>query len=97
MSGIVTRSDLLRAFLAPDATVLARIRRDVVAHALWDDPFGVEIGVQDGVVTLTGELDHRSMIAPVEQLVREVDGVVDVVGRLTYAFDDTVPATPPRR
>lgn len=93
MAGIVTRSDLLRAFLAPDATVLARVRRDVVAHALWDDPFGVEITVKNGVVTLNGELEHRSMVAPVEQLVREVDGVVDVANRLTYAFDDTVPAS----
>ncbi|MEU4293139.1 CBS domain-containing protein [Kribbella sp. NPDC026596] len=92
MIGIVTRSDLLRAFVAPDHEILARVRRDLVEHALWDDPFGVEVTVADGVVTLTGELDHRSMVATAERLTREVDGVVDVRNELTWAFDDTVPA-----
>ncbi|WP_329478729.1 CBS domain-containing protein [Kribbella sp. NBC_01510] len=92
MIGIVTRSDLLRAFVAPDHEILARVRRDLVEHALGDDPFGVEVTVADGVVTLTGELDDRSMAATAERLTREVDGVVDVRNELTWAFDDTVPA-----
>ena len=92
MVGIVTRSDLLRAFVAPDHEILARVRRDLVEHALGEDPFGVEVMVADGVVTLTGELDHRSMAATAERLTREVDGVVDVRNELTWAFDDTVPA-----
>jgi len=92
LAGIVTRSDLLRAFLAPDNEILARVRRDVVQHGLWDDPFAVEASVTDGIVTLTGELEHRSMVAIAERLTREVDGVVDVQNQLTWAFDDTVPA-----
>jgi CBS domain-containing protein len=97
VTGIVTRSDLLRAFVDPDSQLLARVRREVLGHALWDDPFGVEIKVRDGIVTLTGQLGHRSMIAPAVQLTREVEGVVDVVNRLTFAFDDTVPAPGPWR
>jgi CBS domain-containing protein len=92
LAGIVTRSDLLSAFLVPDEQLLDRVRRDVVEHALWQDPFAVEATVTDGVVTLTGELEHRSMAAIAEKLTREIDGVVDVHNRLAWAFDDTVPA-----
>jgi len=92
LTGIVTRSDLLTAFLVPDERILQRVRRDVVEHVLWEDPFGVEVTVKDGVVTLAGRLDHRSMVAIAERLTREVDGVVGVVNELTWAFDDTVPA-----
>ena len=95
MAGIVTRSDLLRAFLDSDRVLLARVRREAVERALWDDPFGVEVEVADGVVTLTGELPHRSMIPVAAQAIREVDGVVGVVNRLSSAFDDTAPASGP--
>ncbi|TCN27656.1 BON domain-containing protein, partial [Kribbella orskensis] len=77
--------------------LLENVRREALERALWDDPFGVEIKVKDGVVTLTGQLDRRSLIAPAKQHVREIDGVVDVVDRLTYAFDDTVTAPGPWR
>lgn len=92
LTGIVSRSDLLRAFVAPDKQILARVRHDVIEHGLWDDPFAVEVTVTDGVVTLAGEMDHRSLVAVAEQLTRQVDGVVDVRNELTWAFDDTVPA-----
>ncbi len=91
LTGIVTRSDLLTAFLVPDERILQRVRRDVVEHALWEDPFAVEVTVKDGVVTLAGQLDHRSMTGVAEKLTREVDGVVGVVNQLTWAFDDTEP------
>lgn len=92
LTGIVTRSDLLRAFVAPDNEILARVRRDVIDHALWEDSLAVVATVADGVVTLSGEVDHRSMVTIAERLTREVDGVVDVRNDLTWVFDDTVPA-----
>ncbi|TDU83830.1 CBS domain protein [Kribbella voronezhensis] len=90
LDGIVTRSDLLSAYVATDREILRRVRLDVLQHALWDDPFGVEVSVSDGVVTLAGELDNRSLVPIAEKLTREVDGVVDVRNNLTWAFDDTV-------
>lgn len=89
LAGIVTRSDLLKVFLASDDRILQRIRREVVVHALWDDPFAIDVGVQDGVVTLSGEVDHRSTAEVAAKLTREVDGVVAVDNQLTWAFDDT--------
>ncbi|MFI7063627.1 CBS domain-containing protein [Kribbella sp. NPDC050124] len=88
LTGIVTRSDLLKAFLAPDDRIAQRVRRDVVRHALWD-PVGLEISVQDGVVTLSGQVDRRSTTEVAEKLTAEVDGVVGVVNGLSWAFDDT--------
>ncbi|MGW1344482.1 CBS domain-containing protein [Kribbella sp. NPDC002412] len=95
LTGIVTRSDLLKAFLAPDERIEQRVRRDVVQHALWEDPIGLEISVQDGVVTLSGEVDRRSMAEVAEKLTTEVDGVVGVVNRLSWVFDDTAPVQVP--
>jgi CBS domain-containing protein len=89
LAGIVTRSDLLRRFLAGDGEILRRVHRDVVQHALWDDPFGIRVSVHDGVVTLSGELEQRSLVPVAERLTREVDGVVDVVNELSYVVDDT--------
>jgi len=91
LAGIVTRSDLLKVFIVPDEEIAARIRHDVVEHGLWADPAAIGATVVNGVVTLTGELENRSMVATAEQLTRETDGVVDVKNQLTWAFDDTLP------
>lgn len=95
LAGIVSRSDLLRAFLAPDQEILARVRRDVVDRHLWDDPFAVQMSVRDGVVTLIGQVANRSTAAFAEELITGVDGVVGVRNNLTWAFDDTAPAAGP--
>ncbi|HET6741666.1 MAG TPA: CBS domain-containing protein [Kribbella sp.] len=96
LAGIVTRSDLLKAFLEPDDRILPRIRRDVVVHALWDDPFAFEVSVQDGVVTLSGEVDHRSTADVAAKLTRDVDGVVGVVNKLVWVYDDTAAGPSPQ-
>jgi CBS domain-containing protein len=93
LAGIVTRSDLLKVFLEPDDRILQRIRREVVVHALWDDPFAIEIEVHDGVVTLSGEVDNRSIADVAGKLTQDVDGVVAVDNRLTWVYDDMA-ATP---
>ncbi|TCC31085.1 CBS domain-containing protein [Kribbella speibonae] len=95
VTGIVTRSDLLRVFLAPDQEILARIRRDVVDGHLWDEPLAVQIDVLEGVVTLTGQVPQRSTVALAGSLVAGVDGVVGVHNELTWAFDDTARAAGP--
>lgn len=93
LTGIVARSDLLRAFLATDDEILARVRRDVVDRHLWDDPLAVEVSVQEGVVTLIGQVEKRSTAAFAQELIAGVDGVVGVRNELTWRFDDTARAT----
>jgi CBS domain-containing protein len=95
LAGIVTRSDLLRAFLAPDQEILARVRRDVIDRRLWDEPLAVQIDVHEGIVTLTGQVPQRSTVALAGSLVAGVDGVVGVQNQLTWDFDDTARATGP--
>jgi len=98
LTGIVTRSDLLKAFLVSDDRIRQQVRREVVEYALWADPVAIEVAVEDGVVTLTGRLEHRSMTEIAEKLTRDIDGVVDVVNELSWDFDDTaVPPGTPRR
>jgi CBS-domain-containing membrane protein len=85
--GIVARGDLLRVFLQTDA----ELRRDVLDELRQRQDATasrVEINVGNGVVTLTGQLDRRSAVAGVVKTAELVDGVVDVVDRLTYEYDD---------
>src|SRR6266540_3655403 len=85
----------------PDATVpmaarlLARhgIKRlpvldEVLLRALWIDPAAVLVTVRDGLVTLVGHLERKSMVQMAVHLTRTVPGVVDVVSQLTFALDD---------
>jgi CBS domain-containing protein len=87
--GIVSRADLLKVFLRPDADLSRAVRQEVLLRSMWVDPDTVVVDVRDGVVTLTGQLERRSLIPIVVSLVRGLDGVVDVVERLTYELDDT--------
>jgi len=75
-----------------DGRILQRVRREVVVHALWDDPFGLDLSVQDGVVTLAGQVDRHSTAELAEKLTAGVDGVVGVVNQLKWMYDDTMSA-----
>ena len=87
--GIVSRADLLKVFLRADAEITQEIRQEVLLRALWVDPDSVTITVRDGIVTLTGQLERRSLIPIAVSLVHGIDGVVDVVDRLTFELDDS--------
>ena len=86
--GIVSRVDLLKAFLRADDEIRAEVTREVFMRVLWADPEKFEVTVEDGIVTLSGELELRSSTVIAERLTRQVDGVIDVIGRLSYVIDD---------
>jgi CBS-domain-containing membrane protein len=87
--GIVSRADLLKVFLRGDAEIAREIRQEVLLRAMWVDPDSVAVHVRDGVVTLTGQLERRSLIPIAVSLVRGIDGVVGVVDRLSFEVDDS--------
>ena len=87
--GIVSRADLLKVFLRSDDEIARDVRQDVLQRAMWVYPGTVGVQVRDGVVTLTGRLERRSLIPIAVSLVHGVDGVVDVVDRLGFELDDT--------
>ncbi|MBG6093586.1 CBS domain-containing protein [Actinomadura viridis] len=90
--GVVSRADLLRVFLKPDAQIHEEVIHEIVIQSLWLDPAMVEADVRDGVVTLRGRVSRASLVPLAERLTASIDGVVDVVNRLDYDEDDTVPA-----
>jgi CBS domain-containing protein len=89
LAGIVTRSDLLRVFLRSDEAIRDEVVGDVLRRYLWQDVKLVEVDVKDGVVTLRGALDLRSLIPTAVRLTSAVEGVVRVVDELSYDQDDT--------
>jgi CBS domain-containing protein len=95
--GVVGPRNLLQVLLRPDEEVRAEIIKDVLVGYLGTNPVLVRVEVTDGVVKLAGELERESMLALIRPAVRAVDGVVDVEGELSYAFDDTRPLPAPER
>ncbi|MFK0110019.1 CBS domain-containing protein [Streptomyces sp. NPDC091217] len=87
--GIVTRRDLLKVFLRPDAEIRTEVVDEVLVRALWLPPRTVEVSVAEGVVTLTGHMERKAEAEIAVSMTRQIDGVVDVVDELTYRLDDT--------
>lgn len=89
--GIVSRRDLLAVFLRDDEDIAAEIATYVFERNLDTvvSPATVTVDVHDGVVTLRGELERKSMVPIAETLTSRVDGVVQVDSQLTFTHDDT--------
>jgi CBS domain-containing protein len=86
--GIVTRADLVRAFVRADEEIAGEIREDVLERTLWAEPGQVDVEVRRGTVTLSGALDRRSDVELLERLVRRVPGVVAVASSVSWRVDD---------
>ena len=86
--GIVTRRDLLQVFLRPDEDIRAEVVEEVLVRSLWLAPRTVTVTVHQGVVTLDGHIERRSEAEIAVSMTRRIDGVVGVVDKLTYRFDD---------
>lgn len=86
--GIVTRTDLLRAFVRSDEEIAREIRDEVLVRTLWLSPETVEVGVAGGEVTLRGEVETRTEAELVRAFVQSVPGVVSVDSALAWRVDD---------
>ncbi|GAA2208080.1 CBS domain-containing protein [Nonomuraea monospora] len=87
--GIVSRRDLVKLFLRSDEEIARVVREDVLDRSLWVNTDGVRVDVRQGIVTLTGWMEHRSEAAIAVRMAGRVNGVVDVVGKLTWKQDDS--------
>ena len=95
--GIITRADLVRAFVRPDSNIEREIRDDVAETALWIDSGRLDVTVDDGVVKLTGEVERRADAQLLERFTAAVPGVVSVRSELRWKFDEPkLPASDPR-
>lgn len=88
VAGIVSRRDLLRVFLRSDEDIEKEILDEIVTRTLWMERSAIEVSVAEGVVTLKGHVDHRSLAEWLVELVEKVDGVVGVQSELAYLVDD---------
>jgi len=86
--GIVTRSDLLKVHLRTDDEIRHDVVDEVFTKVLAIEPGKVVVTTAGGVVELTGRTHFRSTADKARLLTRQVTGVVDVVGELTYDVDD---------
>ena len=86
--GIVSRADLVRAYLRSDRALESTIRDDVLRRELWEDPAAVTVTVADGVVSLSGTVDRRSTAQLIAHRVAAVEGVVAVESSLAWRLDD---------
>jgi CBS domain-containing protein len=75
--GIVTRADLIRAFVRSDAEIAAEIRDDVIVGDLGLDKRSVQVEIEDGEVTLA-TIGQTVDAHALEALVSRVPGVVAV-------------------
>jgi CBS domain-containing protein len=87
--GIVTRADLVRAFALSDADVIADVREAVdLQRELWSEDARVAISIDDGEVTLTGEVCRRVLAESLPRAARAVPGVVAVRSALTWSVNE---------
>lgn len=95
--GVISRSDLVQLFLRRDRAIQEEVLEEVLTRTLGVAPSAVTVQVSDGHVTLTGSLERKSLVPIAVRLCESVDGVVEVVDRLSYLRDDTAahgPAAP---
>ena len=86
--GIVSRSDLLRPYLRTDEDLREEISQGVLLRTMWMDPREFTVTVDQGIVTIRGEVERSSTIPILVGIVRSVPGVVDVIERVSSRLDD---------
>jgi CBS domain-containing protein len=104
LAGIVTRADLVRAFLRTDTEIERELRESVVTQKLWIDPTDLQITVENGEVALRGKVESKSDAELLEYFATRVPGVVSVHSTLRWRLDEPklpesdprVPEPPPR-
>lgn len=86
--GMVTRRDLLAAFLRADEQISRQIAHQlqITFHL---DANQITVLVHNGVVRLQGRVERRSLVGELERLAAAVDGVVAVESDLDWYLEDT--------
>ncbi|MEV4471872.1 CBS domain-containing protein [Nonomuraea sp. NPDC049504] len=86
--GTLHQRDVLRVFTRPAGELEADIR------ALLPDPGPFTVEIDAGMVRIGGQVRWRSQAIALVEAVRNVEGVVDVVGDLAAEDDDLVVVPP---
>ena len=82
--GIVTRADLVRAFVRDDSEIAREIRDDVLLRTLWEAPDSFRVRVRGGEVMLAGKVNDAHAAGTLVRFVERVPGVVSVRSRISW-------------
>jgi CBS domain-containing protein len=85
--GIVTRADLVRAFVRSDEEIAREITDDLILRTLWIPAERIGVTVDEGEVTIQGHVDSQAEATLVGKFVQGVPGVVAVTSDLTWPDD----------
>jgi CBS domain-containing protein len=86
--GIVSRADLVRAFVRTDEELGAEIIADVLRRGMWLDAKDFDVTVTGGVAHVYGTIERHSDVAILRRLVAEVPGIVGVDVEVAWQIDD---------
>jgi CBS domain-containing protein len=86
--GIISRADLVRAYVRSDDQLAETIRQDVILRILWLDPDQFTVVVKGGVASISGRVERRSTAEMIGPSVRMVPGVIDVRAAVSWSMDD---------
>ncbi len=87
--GLVSRADMLRAYVRPDSDIVDEINSHVMKEILWIDPKRVDVDCVDGNVSLQGRLETKSDASLLVELTKRLDGVTSVHDHLDFEVDNT--------
>ena len=94
--GIVSRADIVAAYVRPDDVIEDQNRHDVIERILMIEGHELDVEVEEGVVRVAGTVPTRTDARLLEELVGRLEGVIRVEGDLEWRVDDTVsPDMPP--
>jgi len=85
--GIVSRIDLLKAYMRDDAAIKSDVEA-IVRDVLWLRDLSLGIHVNDGVVSIDGKVRRKSDADLIASLARRLAGVVEVRSSMAYDEDD---------
>lgn len=94
--GLVSRADIVRAFVRTDEELAEAIRDDVLFRTLWLDPGSFDVAVTDGKARIGGQVERRSEADMIERISAMVPGVTGVETDLTWKLDDRQIEAPER-
>jgi CBS domain-containing protein len=87
--GIVSRADLVRAFIRSDEEIEHDVREGVLLHELLLNPGEVTVSVENGLVSLAGQVGSQEDAEVLERRVRAIPGVVGIAANLHWRPRDT--------
>ncbi len=94
--GIITRADLVRAYVRTDRQIEEGIRDGLLLGHFMVDPNRFDVRVEDGVVRISGEAETRSLAELIERLIVGTPGVIAVDANLSWTVDDQARHSPSR-